>query len=492
MTTKCTNHKLLWNITVGYVITVLLYQVLYLLIPFQVFISKSVLQYLSPALAMVGFGLLGLNLILDRQFLEIRHCWLQLGMLVCLTISALVNYRYGFVNNVKGLIWQSVQMLLITTVISRQCELNWKRIVKALFLLLSVVLFVSNMISFYQYFHMIGYNVHVNSYEIRQGLLEGRLFGIYNNPYDSSLISSIMTLAAIYYLSQGKNIRTKIAYALIALESFVMTALTGSRSAVVALAGTVFLFTLCVVLHRSTLKKISDTAYKVLVGIVAGVAALGVVIGAFSLTHRICKGIAAEVQSSMNQNGEIILPSEKDDAMIEPGMELEEQYDREDVNASNISNNRFEIWHDYFEVMRQNPHVAIIGASAGGYMPYIFANHPDLYIVSHMVKCYPNMIAHSRIYDTHNGYISAMISGGLITMVLLVVFLVSLTVKGLKSLYRQKTMSAELLLELSILSFLLIDAFFATDLFFKCTIGSVLFWINYGFMVRNIRNTAEA
>lgn len=480
MNHKSANVNLLRTVSVGYVIAVLLYQVLYLLIPFQYAISKSVLQYISPALAIAGFGLLALNLFVSRPFLELRNCWMQIGMLVCLTFSALLNFRYGLVNNVKSLIWQSVQMLLLFTVISSTSEVDWKRIMKKIFVAVAVLLTVANLISFYQYFNAISCIMNVNSYEIRQGLMEGRLFGIYNNPYDTGVISMVMMMSAIYYLTRTKKIWARIGCGLVALECFVMAALCNSRSTVVALAATTFVLAICVVMHRSTMKKVSSRVVRVVAAIVAAVLALSFVFGAFSLTHRICKSFAADPKTDISQ-------SETDDKPFDADFELEEVYDREDVGKQNISNNRFDIWSDYFEVMRRDPLVAIFGASSGGYMRYIFANHPDLYIVSHMVKCYPNMIAHARIYDTHNGYVSAMISGGLVTMVLLIIFLVNMTVKGLKCVNRPEKMSAEVLLELCVLCFLLVDAFFATDLFFKCTISSVTFWMSYAFLMRRIR-----
>ena len=509
MKNKLKESKLLQNASVVSLLAILGYQILYLLIPFQVFTERYHLSLLSPALALMGFGILLLNLLVNRRFLELRSCWLRLLILAVLTISSLVHYRYGLVDNIKCLIWQCVQMLLIAGLISQNFEIHWDRIFKTVFIIAACILAVANLVSFVQYFTIKGYNVNVGGFKIRQGLQEGRLFGIYNNPNESGVISVVILIFSIYYLLRSKNVWLKVVYGFFAAESMVMATLSGSRNIVVA--GSVTAFLLCVFLipHRSVFQKITGKGMKIVLGIVTGLLAAAVTIGAFSLTRDAFSELAVQLHSSDHSDSSIgstdetsSVSSETEDSSVQeeedalteneenPQQDGSDAFEREDTDAQNISNNRFAIWKDYLAILYNEPLLAVLGASPAGYMQYIMQNYPDYYIVSHMVAYYPDMIAHNRIYDTHNAYISAWISGGTVVLLLVIVFLLNIVIRSLRCLYKQETISRELILELSVLAFLLIASFFSTDLFFKCTFSSVAFWVDCGFLIRRLRRNA--
>ena len=85
------------------------------------------------------------------------------------------------------------------------------------------------------------------------------------------------------------------------------------------------------------------------------------------------------------------------------------------------SNGRLNIWTDYLKLYKQ---VGAIGLSPGNYMPYIYENHQEMYIVDYIKEHYPDKYDSGFVYHVHSGYLMVYVSAGILGVILLAAFMV--------------------------------------------------------------------
>ena len=77
--------------------------------------------------------------------------------------------------------------------------------------------------------------------------------------------------------------------------------------------------------------------------------------------------------------------------------------DRDDVNESNITNNRLQIWSSMFMISGDN---RIVGLSPRNVLAYAKVNYPDSFVVK-------------KNYECHNGYLAVLASTGIVGTIVL-------------------------------------------------------------------------
>lgn len=158
--------------------------------------------------------------------------------------------------------------------------------------------------------------------------------------------------------------------------------------------------------------------------------------------------------------------------------------ERPDVaEGTEASNGRIGIWTSYLDVLTDSPKNMIFGLSPGYYMPVIYDRYhgTDLYIVDFIEQNYPNMIANGLIYDVHNGYLSILVQAGLLGLILIAIFFLRLGGDALRAYSCDEKENFELLLIIALVAVVMTAVFFDSDLFFRTTSTSVLFWMICGF-----------
>ena len=125
-------------------------------------------------------------------------------------------------------------------------------------------------------------------------------------------------------------------------------------------------------------------------------------------------------------------------------------------------------------------------------MVYIRDNYPDNYIVKYITEeKYPVMYAQKLIYDTHNAYIGAFATTGVVGTGILFVFLALILFRVMRYITKKESVSFNVYMLFAIWIFILISSFFESDLFFKCTSISLIFWIVSGLLVKVTANQED-
>ena len=486
MTLKAINFKredfpfLLDRLSFFYAIAVLIYQLAYTLVPVRQFLNMTGLTMISSLLAVTGIAIAGANLLFNRKVYKTKSVLLLIALIVVMGISTLLNFRYGFVQNVKTILWQTALLLVVFTCNIGNEENFFEKAFKWTYWILTAFYLPAVIVSLYQYYFNIHYITEVEMGTVRQGFTEGRLFGVFSSPHFAAISTVILIIASVYYFLKTKKIALRIFLAFFSLLNFIYTVLSGSRSALLALCATVLVVAFTVFYKSLFVKKKIKICVRFLVAVVL---AFLVTIGTY-VVFEATADLNVFILKQVNDGDTTEIPDE-----ITPEDEI--IYEREDIEGGNISNNRFTIWREYIEVAVGDIKTSLFGASPGGYMIYTAENYPDKYIVTHIRENAPSMYERGIIYDTHNAYISAFVSTGVIGFGLLLIFLFICAAKAIKHIFSPNRVSLGFALSLSLVIFTLAVSFFDSDLFYKCTGTAVIFWLFCGLLIKQTRK-AEA
>ncbi len=481
MLKKLANNKEINYLVVAYSLFIVFYQMLYLIVPFRQLIASLGLTWLSPLLAVVGFGVFVWDMLFNRIALKMKFCY-PLIMLICVMgISSLLTVKYGITSNVKAIIWQIVQMLVLFPLCNRLSAVQWGKLLKKFYLVVSLVFIPAAVVSLYQYIFAIRYVAYVDGGKFRQGLYEGRLFGVFYSPHFYSLFMMILVAWSIYYIIKSKDkIVYKAFYAFAAFIYFLNAALSGTRSIIVGAVCATFVVFLW--FRKKIATKInSKTVFKNGISAFATVCVAICVVVSFSVVSSVMPNFIYKGSSS-HSNSDNMMPDEEI-------FEEEVITQRDDTELSSSSGNRFTIWKDYLSVTSACPGSLLFGNSPGNYMVYIRDNYPDNYIVKYITEeKYPVMYAQKLIYDTHNAYIGAFATTGIVGTSILFVFLALILFRAMRYIIKKESVSFDVYILFAIWIFILISSFFESDLFFKCTSISLIFWIVSGLLVKVTTN----
>lgn len=481
------------NDTVVYIYTlsVVLYQLFYQIMPIREVIHAFGLNAISSLLAVLGLGLFVWDLVTHRQFLKTKLSYVLIALIGVMGISALIRFEYGLVNNAKAIIWQVAQMLVIFPLFTRLSKAKLFSTLRLLLLTFSAAAVPAVFVSFYQYFMRIHYTVSVDGGTLHQGFMGGRLFGVFGSMHFTTLILITMAAFAVYFAVTAKKTLCRVGYILLAVLYFVYSTATGTRSVIVG--------TLCAVLLTSyfVVKKLVPATrmkqfLQVAMRCLAGVAAVVVVFFAFSGTAKVLEVSNAALYEVIAAREEAEPPAGQTPSQQKPSVQKPQtedpqdvELDRTDVDIENISNNRFAIWGEYLDIVFDKPISAVFGLSLGEYQKHITNEYADKYIVQYIKESHPSMFARGYIYDTHSAYIGALVMTGVAGVAVLFVFLILGLVKLLKALSARQ--DSGLLMLFAVLVFILVTSFFDSDLFFRCTSTSVLFWLIAGFALKSAK-----
>ena len=483
MLKKLANNKVINYLVVTYSLFVVFYQTLYLIVPFRQLIANLGLSWLSPMLAVIGFGIFIWDILFDRIALKMKFC-IPLIVLICVMgISSLLTIKYGIISNIKAIIWQIVQMLVLFPLCNRLSTVQWEKLLKKLYWLVSLVFVPAAAVSLFQYIFAIRYIAYVDGGKFRQGLYEGRLFGVFYSPHFYSLFMMLLVAWSIYYIIKSKDkIVYKLLYGCATLFYFLNAALSGTRSIIVgAICATFVVFFWFG--KRFATKFKSKTVVKYGVSVLATVCVAVCIVVSFSVVSSVMPNLIYKTSSGQGYFDKLMPDEEIDGELITQ---------RDDAELSNSSGNRFTIWKDYLSVTSDSPKSLLFGNSPGNYMVYIRDNYPDNYIVKYITEeKYPVMYAQKLIYDTHNAYVGAFATTGVVGTGILFAFLALILFRVMRYITKKESVSFNVYMLFAIWIFILISSFFESDLFFKCTSISLIFWVVSGLLVKVTANREE-
>ncbi len=474
---KFADNRFINQAIIVYAFVVLTYQILHLIVPFRQTVELLHLDFFSSMLAVIGFGIFAYDTLIDRVYLRTKYSYFLIALIGLMLISTFINADYGLVQNAKVIIWQIIQMLVIFPLYKRVDKRTFFRSVKTYSLCVSVLFAITTIVSFIQYYGCINYLAPYDGGLLRQGFSEGRLFGLYGSPHFASVFMLVLAVLSVYYAITTKKVSARILNIVLGVLHFLYAVASGARSVIVGMAVALGVTAFLWVFNYFSSKRKLGSFVKSVVSFALAVCVMVVTAGVFTVADY---GLKAPLHA-------IIGSDNIDDDSAE-----EEQLDRTDISGENISNHRFEIWGNYFEATSARVDTLLFGMSPGSYMVYIRENFPDLFIVKYIRENYSYMFENNLIYDTHNAYFGAFATTGVIGLLVLLAFLAIGFVRVVQYVVKKSDHLRLTYVLLTLVVFILVASFFDSDVFFRCTSTSVIFWLITGLLLKTIDTKVPA
>lgn len=417
-------------------------------IPLKNMIGSRIEGILYTLLAFIGIGLLLLDFIISRVWKRARYVWILYLFICVMGISSILNIKFGYIDNLKTMVWTSIQFGIFYTLYKRFDRGTLKQILWNLWKAISLFWGIPVCYSLWQFVNLEGKWIETsNTRLIRQGFIENRLFGIFNDPNHAAITSLCIIIAMLFMFEETKKRKYKILIIFNIILQSQYIVLSGSRTALVCAVVACCVYG-CgkVVVSIKNIKIIK----KIVLFFVVPVISVCFIAGTNSFVKNLCY---QEIKIYANISGQ-----EKSDASI---------LKREDVNSENISNNRAAIWKAYIEGLKDD---ALFGGSPRNYLKKWIIKNPKGYLAE-------------TSYETHNGYLSVLMGTGIIGLLIIIMYIVLCIIEMLKYLTSNNVLEKEFVFSSMIIFVLLTYTFFFTELFFIHNVTAVLFWLHCGIMM---------
>lgn len=422
--------------------------------------------------AIFGAFVLLIDFFTDKVLFTAKNkIWLILFLIV-MFLSSVLNFKYGILGNIRNLVWTAISFfVLYPTDKNKNCE----KVNKDLRLLsntLIVVWLLAVSYSLYMFLMQIGYYVYIfpDAFS-RQGFIENRLFGIFEDPNYAAMTSIIVIMFSIWnILKFCKNKKVlKVFYIVNIVLQFLYIALSGSRTAHLVLCGGVFIFAFFYLRRKNFCLKFGEVLRHSVCFI------LSILIGAslFITIDLTTQGLAyaplafTSVSSQSNNSSEIkkLKPIE---------MERGDLKDNDDISSC-----RMKIWKSAFELFLSKP---VFGTSPRNMRDYAKSE-------------YPNNFIGQRGYAVHNIYIDVLTSTGILGALVLLVFVIKYLIFVFRYLFEKvenKKHYFDVLFCVVIAGMIAASALSLSEIFFVNTISVLFFWLLLGKSVYFIGKDEEA
>lgn len=398
-------------------------------------------------LLLIGGCLLALwQLFSVRKRLRTRDTALLFLFLLLMCIGIFLNRDYGLLDNIYGFFTFAFQLILFYYLSCLMSEPELTGLFKRLILLGSFLWNIACAGSIVQYLCNVHYLCRYAADKgiVRQGITDGRLFGLFTDP-NFAAFTSLLLLFGLWYVMRRTSVRLIRLYARISIVIHALyLIMSNSRTVYLSVTGSVLFF----VLFRFYKEK-QDTWEKA--STMAG--------------HLLLRGICTLLCLAAVYCG-ILFSLQTVARLIVPERDTATEMIRNDVDSQNISNNRFTIWNAYWELYREKP---IFGFSFRSALPYATQKNPEGYLAQTQ-------------YVTHNGYLSLLVETGITGFLVMAVFLLSLLVRIIRYSRRRAPVSDTFVLAAVWLLSILIFCLCFHDIFFTMNLETFLFWWGLGYL----------
>ena len=155
--------------------------------------------------AVFGFLLVAIDFFFYKNYKQLKYYPIYIVFIVCAVISSALNVKYGFADNVKTIVWLTVQMGLFTTMGQLITKERYHQWLTLFFSISGGIWGFASLVSLYQFIYVPGYVIPMNDRLIRQSLYDNRLFGVFIDPNLGAFVAFLVMWGMIYLMRHYKN-----------------------------------------------------------------------------------------------------------------------------------------------------------------------------------------------------------------------------------------------------------------------------------------------
>lgn len=467
------DNKTLEKINMCFVQLFIGYLLLSRVVIVEFLVGDRVNTLIATAFAMAGIVLLIVRIMKKGTLLIDKYVIVLLSFIVVTIISSLLNYQYGIFGNVKMIIWLIIQYIFLFGLSKDENtyrELMYKKIGKVVVLIMGTTAFVSIV----QFLFEINYKIVLQDYPRKQGFVDGRLYGVFDDPNFASLAAIAALAFSFYFFTKNKKKSFRFFNILNIVLQFIFIILSNSRTGMVAL----FLCTFIIAFYYAENIRKKEKWIKGLV-VFSGLVILqsGVIIGGRISLNYLPNLIHAKDEVALSDESKLtevekdegVKSEQKIDKEIQSQIETPSSsekthsyLERNDI-ATDYSNSRFDIWRGALYVSKEH---RILGLSPRNILSYAKVNFPNDYTAQ-------------TGYETHNGYLSLLVCGGFLSVLIMIWFIISCIVVIFKSRFK----GIQDLTSFMIIASFAFGALTLQDIFYNNNFTTVLFWIILGMYI---------
>lgn len=428
-------------------------------------LNPMIRQYTSPLfylLTIYGIFIIIYDIFKEKNVLKNKYTTLIFMFLFFIGLSTIVNYKNGFVENVKILAITAIHFMVMARVNlndSRDEIISRMRIINTV-----TVIFVTiiSIISIYLFIRGINgyYTIYISDVDLEEkiyyyGMSHGnRLVGIFTNPNSVGAYCAIAVLCAIINLSlKYNNLKTKVLYYLSIVINFISISLSDSRGALLALLCSLFtiIFFKLLFLFRKDQHIIARLAKRFIPAMISII----LIYGFLNIMEQQIRKV----------------PSFFSDTKKEIVLEQERQKISSETDIVKSSNGRFLIWEIGLNTAKKNP---IFGVGKARLYDSVAENWKGGSVPSAIKS------------GLHNIFIETLVAYGAPALILILLIIGSISLDTLKKITQpsiDKYSYSLILYPFGMMVFFVVNNMFESIMLYRVNLATFIFTLYLGMLM---------
>lgn len=439
----------------------------YVLLAFNAFVNGTAWMYkASYVITAAGTGMILLMLFRYKRYKKAYNVWLLGAFAISYLISAVTHMSYGVTENVKGMIWLVLPLVLLYVSAFDMSGEEIRREMRILSGIYICYCTVANLVSLSMVYWGRKYDYIDDAGDIHAiGYRWSRLWGIYDDPNHGATITVISLFMLIYLFFCVKKLWQRVGCIILFIINYLYLVLSDSRTGLMSLVAGV-------VLVGSTLlwvRKRPGTLLKwAIVPLVCGVLAAGIIYTGDVAVKQVYQPINKKIVKVLKAKNK--LPFEDTD-----------KESREQDLKYNYSSGRIEIWKNGLQIVKGSP---VIGVGYRNIEPYAEEHFPQGYLVKNPL---------GAKYDSmHNVELDILIGQGVVGIIISLLLAGNTCIILYRNLHQTPMKyHREVILSITVSGALMIAATFLSFIFYVNAPQNICFWLFLGYGMRFCQIGAE-
>lgn len=143
------------------IIFYLLFNIVYNLfgwiVPVKLMTPETVDSFIYIVMGIMGAVLAAVDVILNSYWKKTRYCWILYAFLAVMGISTVLNMSFGYMSNLKTIVWTGIQFVLFYSLYQRIDKEKAMRYLGVLWKIISIIWIVPVLYSIFQFLMLDSY-----------------------------------------------------------------------------------------------------------------------------------------------------------------------------------------------------------------------------------------------------------------------------------------------------------------------------------------------
>lgn len=403
------------------------------------------------------------RIIYYKRFIKTPYLLVAALFLMSYVITIVVNYRYGFMESIQGLVWMVFQFALLYVCDMDKPYESIKSEFKRVGTVFVVCITLSCIVSILMVFFGFGEAYALNKYTIiPRGFVWGRLWGVFSDPNYGSASVSISSVICLFALRKATKRYQKIWLILSLVVSFLYIVFSDSRTGYVTVC--------CVLLvwfyfrfsdsKKAMEKKVYKEWKRRVIAIILAIAVSAGTFGAMFVTKKVYNCL---ITVQYTKEGE-------------PGEDSEQTIERDYEDKVDISNRRFDLWKSGLELFQVSP---VVGVGFRNFQAAAKENIPNTYLINNSIGDFDAF---------HDMWVDILVSQGFVGFAIFLFFAILCAIRITRKMHQLHINHSPDYLWCAMLFAALaasvISSLFLSDTTYVNTPNAVMFWLLLGYAMR--------